>query len=231
MLFRSLPKDEIEAVFKTPLPEPIGIAPNQPAPSTGSGGFWKMYALLSLIALVLQFGFVAAAKNQRVIQHTMALTPNASSGNNWASEPFTIDGRRSNVEIRSRANVDNSWVYLDMALINTVTGTTHRLGREISYYSGRDSDGAWSEGSRNDDAFLSDIPPGRYILEAEAEADTQNLQVDLILYRDVSIWANFWALEFFLLLFPLWATWRGASFEIKRWAESDHPKITSSEDD
>ena len=228
-----LPKDEVEAVFKTPLPEPIGIAPNQPAPSTGSGGFWKMYALLSLLALILQFGFVAAAKNQRVIQHGLTLAPNEAT-QNWTSEPFDISGRRSNVAIRSQANVNNSWVYLDMALINTTTGTVHKVGREVSYYSGYDSDGSWSEGSRSDEAFLSDIPPGRYILEADAEATNDHndsLFANVAVYRDVPVWANFWALEFFLLLFPLWATWRGASFEIKRWAESDHPKITSSEDD
>ena len=136
--------------------------------------------------------------------------------------------------IRSQANVNNSWVYLDLALVNTATGTVHKVGREVSYYSGYDSDGSWSEGSRNDEAFLSDIPPGRYILEADAEADHNHgdtLFTDVVVYRDVPVWANFWALEFFLLLFPLWAAWRGASFEIKRWAESDHPKITTSEDD
>lgn len=228
-----LPKAEVEAVFKTPLPEPTGIGPNQPAPSTGSGGFWKMFALLSLIALILQFGFVAAAKNQRVIQHALTLAPNEAT-QSWTSEPFSIDGRRSNVAIRNNANLKNDWVYLDLALINTATGTVHKVGREVSYYSGYDSDGSWSEGSPNDEAFLSDIPPGQYVLEIDAEANNSRndtLFAQVAVYRDVPVWANFWALELFLLLFPLWALWRGASFEIKRWAESDHPKITTSEDD
>lgn len=228
-----LPKADVEATFKTTLPEPIGIGPNQPAPSTGSGGFWKMFALLSLIALILQFGFVVAAKNQRVIQHSLTLAPNEAT-QSWTSEPFSIDGRRSNVAIRNKANINNSWVYLDLALINTSTGTVYKVGREVSYYTGRDSDGSWSEGSPSDEAFLSDIPPGQYVLEVDAEATNNRndtLFTDVAVYRDVPVWANFWALELFLLMFPLWALWRGASFEIKRWAESDHPKITTSEDD
>lgn len=228
-----LPKADVEATFKTTLPEPIGIGPNQPAPSTGSGGFWKMFALLSLIALILQFGFVAAAKNQRVIQHSLTLAPNEAT-QSWTSEPFSINGRRSNVAIRNKANINNSWVYLDLALINTSTGTVYKVGREVSYYTGRDSDGSWSEGSPSDEAFLSDIPPGQYVLEVDAEATNNRndtLFTDVAVYRDVPVWANFWALELFLLMFPLWALWRGASFEIKRWAESDHPKITTSEDD
>lgn len=228
-----LPEADVEATFKTTLPEPIGIGPNQPAPSTGSGGFWKMFALLSLIALILQFGFVVAAKNQRVIQHSLTLAPNEAT-QSWTSEPFSIDGRRSNVAIRNKANINNSWVYLDLALINTSTGTVYKVGREVSYYTGRDSDGSWSEGSPSDEAFLSDIPPGQYVLEVDAEATNNRndtLFTDVAVYRDVPVWANFWALELFLLMFPLWALWRGASFEIKRWAESDHPKITTSEDD
>lgn len=228
-----LPKADIETAFKAKLPEPRGIGPNQPTPHTDNGRYWKLFGLLSLLALLLQIGFLAAAKNQRLIQHSLTLAPNQAN-NNWSSEPFSIDGRRSNVEIRQEANLNNSWVYLDLALINTATGTVHRAGREVSYYSGYDSDGSWSEGSRSDDAFFSDIPPGRYILEVDAETDANHadtLTANVAVYRDVPLWANFWALELLLLSFPLLAWWRGWQFEVKRWAESDHPKVTSSEDD
>ena len=56
------PKAEIETAFKASLPEPRGIAPNQPAPGSDSGRYWKLFGLLSLIALLLQIGFVAGAK-------------------------------------------------------------------------------------------------------------------------------------------------------------------------
>lgn len=228
-----LPKADIEAAFKVSLPDPIGIAPNQPSPHASTAPYWKLFWLLSALALVLQISFVAAARNQRVLQHTLTLAPSETAGS-WTSEPFTIDGRRSNVAIRENANVRNHWVYLDMALINTTTGDVHKLGREVSYYYGSDSDGAWSEGSNEDEAFLTDIPPGRYVLEVDAETagnHPDTLFANIAVYRDVPVWANFWALELLLLCFPLLAWWRSWQYEVKRWAESDHPKVTSSEDD
>ena len=228
-----IPKAEIETAFKASLPEPRGIAPNQPAPGSDSGRYWKLFGLLSLIALLLQIGFVAGAKNQRAIQHSLTLAPNEAT-QSWSSEPFSIEGRRGNIAIRQNADVSNNWVYFDMALINTADGTVHKVGREVSYYSGYDSDGSWTEGSKNDEAFLSDIPPGQYVLEIDAESATDHkdtLFATVAVYRDVPLWANFWALELLLLCFPLLAWWRSWGFEVKRWAESDHPKVTSSGDD
>jgi hypothetical protein len=34
-----------------------------------------------------------------------------------------------------------------------------------------------------------------------------------------------------LLLLPLFAWWRSRSFEVARWADSDHPKVTESDGD
>jgi hypothetical protein len=33
------------------------------------------------------------------------------------------------------------------------------------------------------------------------------------------------------MLFPIWTRMRKGGFEVRRWAESDHPIVTSSEDD
>ena len=72
--------------------------------------------------------------------------------------------------VRSQATVDNSWIYLSMALINDESGVAYDFGREVSYYHGRDSDGSWSEGSTSDEAVLPSIPAGRYYLRIEPEA-------------------------------------------------------------
>ena len=39
----------------------------------------------------------------------------------------------------------------------------------IEFYNGTDSDGAWSEGSRDGDAYVSAVPPGNYTLRLEAQ--------------------------------------------------------------
>lgn len=117
-------------------------------------------------------------------------------------------------------------MYADLALINRQSGEAIRLGRELSYYSGYDSDGHWSEGSNDDEALLNRVPAGEYLLEVELETEQQGkvLQHQIELVRDVPIWSSFWLLLLWLLALPAWAWHRAQVFETRRWANSDHPK-------
>ena len=54
-------------------------------------------------------------------------------------------------------------------MINEATGQGYDFGREVSYYTGRDSDGAWSEGGPSDTAIVPSVEPGRYYLRVEPE--------------------------------------------------------------
>ena len=62
---------------------------------------------------------------------------------------FELKGRITNVEVETKTDLSNNWVYINYALINESTGQAFDFGREVSYYNGRDSDGNWSEGGRN----------------------------------------------------------------------------------
>ena len=44
-------------------------------------------------------------------------------------------------------------------------------------------------------------------------------------------WINWLLMQLLLFLLPAWASWRTHSYEVERWADSDHPKSTSSGDD
>src|SRR5204863_411695 len=70
----------------------------------------------------------------------------------FVTDVFDMPGRTANVVVRTDADVSNSWIYLGFALISEETGNAFDFGREVSYYFGRDSDGAWSEGKRSDEA-------------------------------------------------------------------------------
>ena len=48
----------------------------------------------------------------------------------------------SNVEVATSASVTNDWIYLNYALINQDSGEAWDFGREVSFYSGYDSDGS-----------------------------------------------------------------------------------------
>lgn len=45
-------------------------------------------------------------------------------------------------------NVWNSWAYLDLELLDPQGEPVFEAGRTIEYYTGRDSDGSWNEGSQ-----------------------------------------------------------------------------------
>ncbi|MGE5488688.1 MAG: DUF4178 domain-containing protein, partial [bacterium] len=97
--------------------------------------------------------------------------------------------------------------------------------REVSYYFGRDSDGDWTEGKRDDSALIPSVPAGRYYLrvEPEMEPGAPAMYYTLSVTRDVPSLAFFWIALALLLLPPVFVTIRSAAFEAKRWKESDHP--------
>ncbi|GAB3259682.1 DUF4178 domain-containing protein [Chitinimonas naiadis] len=228
-----LPAAEVAAAFKPmkPLPEPVGIAPNQPRPGPGSGRYWAAFAGFAVFALILQFVFTATAAQKIVWQGELAV-PEGQQQATLTSPPFRLDGDH-NLEIRQGANLDNQWLYTDIALINQASGESFRLGREVSYYHGSDSDGSWSEGNGSDEALLASVPAGDYLLEVEAETEAgRPMLTDRIqLVRDVPIWSNFWLLLALLLIAPIWSWLRNASFETRRWAESDYASSSSDSGD
>jgi hypothetical protein len=114
---------------------------------------------------------------------------------------------------------------LNYALINQDTGQAWDFGREVSYYSGRDSDGAWTEGSQTDSVIVPSVPPGRYYLRIEPEVDARHPQItySVSVKRDVPV-MGFYGIGFLILLIPpILVSWRSVSFERARWSESDHP--------
>jgi hypothetical protein len=103
----------------------------------------------------------------------------------------------------------------------------------VSYYYGRDSDGAWSEGSRHDSVVVPSVPAGNYYLRIEPEVDPQHSKIgySVAVKRDVPVF-GIYGLAFLALLLPAIAfTWRWLNFERMRWAESEHPLIVVSSGD
>jgi hypothetical protein len=221
---------EIAAGFglTNPLPSRIGVGPNQPSPYrphvTSMG---KLLGVLVAMALMLQLYFSTAAQHQLVYEQSFSYYPGVDE-KSFVTPLFTLSGHPSNVVIRSRANVNNAWVYLSMALINDETGQAYDFGREISYYHGVEGGESWSEGNQTDEAVLPAVPSGSYYLRIEPETPGE-VAYTVQVYRDVPRW-RFFFMGVGLLGLPVLAvlvlSWR---YERKRWMESDYPP-TSSED-
>ena len=225
---------EIWKAFNLPgqPPEPVGIFENQPAPSTVNlKTVWVAFIALSIFLLgLMAFTDMVASKDQ-VFTASYRLAPGPAKGEpSFVTDVFELRGRDSNVEVKTSANVSNSWIYLNYALISQDTGRAWDFGREVSYYFGRDSDGSWTEGSGRDRVIVPSVPAGHYYLRIEPESDARHpaISYTVTVTRDVPVF-SFYGWAFLALLAPAaLISLKALSFERQRWAESDHPILQSS---
>jgi uncharacterized protein DUF4178 len=207
-------------------PEAVGVYENQPSPVNANiKTMWLAFAVFALALLVLMIGFEIQAKQEPVFTSSYTSNRGGPVGEaSFVTDTFELTGGTSNVEVTTTAPVQNNWIYLNYALINQDTGQAWDFGREVSYYSGYDSDGSWSEGSQKDSVIVPSVPPGRYYLRIEPEADPRHpaITYSVSVKRDVPV-AGFYGIGFLVLLIPpIFITWRSVAFERARWSESDH---------
>jgi len=226
----------VASAFKltTAMPFRFGVGASQPSSLDKSAAKVGELTLAFLaIALAIQLATLAFSQNRLVYQKDLVYNP-ADAEKSRVTEVFELNGRTSNVMVRTRANVTNAWIYLSMALINDDTGTAYDFGREIGYYLGTDSDGAWSEGNQSDAVYLPHVPSGHYYLRVEPEGMAP-ARYSLQVYRDVPRWWMFFVTVGVIVIVPAVVFWTKRSFEFKRWSESDHPMSklinTAGEDD
>jgi hypothetical protein len=212
-------------------PPPQGVFANQPSPYTGRvAAAWKTFFMLAAVWLALVAIFGISAANKEVFRQTFTYFPERAGEQSFVTDFFELEGGTRNVEIQLRTDLDNQWAYFNLALINERTGQGLDFGRQLSYYTGRDGDGAWSEGSPNDSVLVPRVPAGRYYLRVEPETEaadwrdspTRSVRYELIVRRDVPSFFWFWIALPLLLIPPLARTIGTAKYESARWAESDY---------
>jgi hypothetical protein len=155
--------------------------------------------------------------------------------------PVTLTRPWQLVSIRARApSLENAWIDLDYALVERTSQVSYEAWGAAERYSGSDSDGAWTEGSRSATVKLAAVPRGTYDLVvdysgtkwggpvsfgappgteawAEPRADTLELEV-----RSGSLFPSNAFLALLLLLLPLvWILVRHVRFEQARQDQSD----------
>jgi Domain of unknown function (DUF4178) len=231
---------EIWEAFKLPgaPPEATGVYENQPSPvTTNVTGIWVAFAAFAVFLLALMAGFDMRAKKEPVLHETYQYNRVESKGeNSFVTDVFELTGHPSTLEVKTYAPVSNHWIYLNYALINQDTGQAWDFGREVSYYSGYDSDGSWTEGKQNDAVVVSSVPPGHYYLRIEPEADPSlpGIPYTVDVTHDVPVF-GIYGIAFLALLVPaVIISFRAYTFERSRWSESDHPPMqlsSSSGDD
>ena len=154
------PKD-VAAAFgmdESELPPRIGIGGNQPYPA---GPFRRQSKWLFAAAAIACLVFAAAAFTSGKKAGQVKMEPQEYQQEHL-TEPFEITKANTVCKAKFTANVDNSWVYLDAAVVNEEEKALLDFSTQISYYHGYSGGERWSEGSRKDAVVFKIKEPGQY---------------------------------------------------------------------
>jgi hypothetical protein len=223
-----LKRDQVEKAFgMSGLPRTSKIAPNQLFPHKK---VYKYWGLMLAATFVLGMMFMVTGPRKKVFEATYALQPVASAEGTQVifSDPFELKPRQ-NIRVTARADVDNSWVYVEGDLINQTTGDVQTFSLPVEYYHGVDDGESWSEGSQSPSVHLSALPGGQYVLRLEAQWEKWQQPVTLTVRVEQGVpRVLHWFLAMLLVsIIPVFVAFQHFSFERRRWADSDYSPFGS----
>ena len=170
----------------------------------------------------------------RVLDQQITLPPMTSPTTAQVafSNPFEIKANR-NIQVSASAPVNNSFVELDVDLINDQSQEIESVAIPIEYYTGSDSDGAWSEGGQSQDATVSSLPGGRYTLRVEGtwQNYAQPMPISVRVEQNVVRGVNFICALIVLAIVPIFGLIRKVTFESARWKDSMFGSSSTGSDD
>ncbi len=236
---------EMRAAFDVP-PPPIwlpGATPlaHQPSPFGFRMKRWLPLATLAFLALLLLLAVLGQTGSPQ--QFALQLRPDGPAVSQTFG-PIDLPLARQAVTIRTATPaIDQGWVDIDISLVNRETQESHDAYALNERYSGRDSDGAWTEGSRAQTLKVARLPAGSYDLVVEAQAHRWNssapqawdtasrtyaapdvqapVEVSLSVARGARFASNFWLAVLLLLLPPVAMLILHIRFENARLAQKD----------
>lgn len=233
---RYVPYEEVQRAFNEKGPRKhfaVGVHPAQPFVQHPS---WIGVMYVGLIFAVLNLLLMAWAsvKPERVV---FASTFSAEEyTKETTSQPFVV-GDEPVIAFSSRAPLNNSWIAVDVAFVDSADRVVMELENDISYYEGVEGGESWSEGSRSQTRYYRAPPAGSYrmILRASRgtgeSADTRSLNSGESLRVEVRQGAVL--TRYFLAVFVVagmlagFVILRRRLFEVRRWA----PVMPDSDDD
>jgi hypothetical protein len=225
---RYLWPEEVAAAFgveRSVLPRPLGVAPHQPYSRSSMPKlstaimtlFGLVYGLLGLWAWISPGHKVAEFR----------ISP-AQYESEFVTEPFEINGTNSLCRATFRSEVDNSWVYLDVAVLNDKEQALLDFSAEMSYYHGVEGGESWTEGSRDDAQVFKLAEPGQYNLFVLGQAGTGNQPaaiagqaVHVTIFADTTLKRYYFTGAALCALYAFAALGHRSSFEKRRWGDDD----------
>lgn len=209
------------------LPAVVGVAPHQPyggsAFSRQAGAVMLLFGLLFLV-----FGLGSLFSTGKMI-HNVTVTP-GQYVEEYLTSPFTVTESNTVCKTVFESSVDNSWVYLEVALINSEDEALLDFSAEMSYYHGRSGGESWSEGSRDDYKLFRVQNPGEYRFLVYGQAGRSEnpgvpaevgKPVVMKTYQGASVARYYLVAGLVCMVVAAIPVIRRASFETRRWGVDD----------
>ena len=212
--------------FPAGLPYKEGIGAVEPRFFISPYKLVRMAAIGLAFLLLLNLVVASTKQNRVVLDQTYSFMGNDSlTSITMVSPPLHLDKWRSNLKFYIYAPVDNDWFELNATLVNQSTGTEYGLEKGVEYYHGYSDGERWSEGSNNEDAYLTQVPEGDYVLQLQGVRSTgyghvQDFHVTVT--YDTMMESNFWLSVLALLIWPVVQYIRTHNNEKKRWYNSPY---------
>ena len=223
-----VPQTEIAEAFKLSpdkLPRAKGVAPHQPygiSPFRAQTRWVMLVFFFVNLLLALFMGLPDGTLLKR-----LHLAGDDYNGQAFLTETFDVRSVNALIKARFRADVSDSWVYLDGAVIDEDDQALIDFSQEISYYSGYEGGERWTEGSKDESMVFKLKKPGpyRFLLQGESGGGFTRFSsapdVDIEIFEGPGIKRWLFILAGLCLAWFLVEVICKWSFEATRWAESD----------
>lgn len=221
---------DLEKTFRMPAGAPYktGIGAVEPTFFISPFKLLRMAGIGVLFLLALHLLVSAFRQNKVILDQEFSFSTGQAANDSatnlsFVSRPFHLDKWRSNLAFEIYAPVDNDWFELSATLVNKATGSEYSLAKGVEYYHGYSDGESWKEGSRREDAYLTQIPAGDYVLQVQGQRSMGFNHVSdfhVTVTYDVSTERNLFISIVLLLVWPVVQYIRTNKIEKKRWSNS-----------
>ena len=232
---------EPEVVFSAfgltgPPRERSGTYLNQPNPHAEKGRTLRwLLPVFGILWLLISLISAGTKANESAFREVFTFD---LSGTNKTrvSAPFRIAGSHpQSLQFDFITPVNQSWVELDVDLVNTQTKAVRELSLGAEYWSGVDEGESWSEGNQQATELIPAVEPGEYqlVMDIDGSPELGQAEFRIEITRDVMVWSNVLLGLILLFAYPLFRWIREHAFERERWSLSDlspYTPITTSWD-
>ncbi|MFT3794976.1 DUF4178 domain-containing protein [Flavobacterium sp.] len=178
---------------------------------------------VAILIFVTHMFVYSGRRAETVMQTTFTITD--SNNRQFVSNPFTLQGGSAPLTVVVDSDIDNSWLNVDVALVNELTNEEVYANKDVEYYHGYEGGESWSEGDKSETLQLCGVTAGKYHLIvtpmwAPENGSNNYMQVKAI-WNNPSMW-NAWFPIIIMGVTLLILYLLNLNFEKKRWSESDY---------